>query len=218
MNEPKIKICGMRDAQNMREIARLKPDFFGLIFYPESPRFVSIEQAEKLPEFENIRRAGVFVDERSEKILEIAERANLSFVQLHGDETPEFCESLKKQNLQIVKVFKVDESFDGGRLKEYEAICDYFLFDTKTAKHGGSGHAFDWRILNRFLIKKPFFLGGGIGVKNAAEAMEACRNLPMFALDVNSRAEIAAGIKSPRIVQEIIKRRDAEAQRVSKEF
>lgn len=195
----------MREAENMRKVVALEPDFFGLIFYPKSPRFVSIEQAEKLPEFENIRRVGVFVDESLEKIAEIAERARLSFVQLHGSEKPEFCESLKKQNLQIVKVFKVDESFDGKRLKEYEEICDYFLFDTKTSQHGGSGHAFDWQILRRFSINKPFFLGGGIGVENAAKSIEACRNLPLFALDINSRAEIAPGVKSPEIIAEIVK-------------
>lgn len=205
MNNPKIKICGMREAENMRKVVALEPDFFGLIFYPKSPRFVSIEQAEKLPEFQNVRRVGVFVDESLEKITEIAERANLSFVQLHGGETMRFCESLKKQNLQIVKVFKVDENFDGEQLKEFEAICDYFLFDTKTSRHGGSGHAFDWRILRRFSINKPFFLGGGIGVENAAKSIQACQNLPLFALDINSRAEIAPGVKSPEIISEIIK-------------
>ncbi|HEX9930625.1 MAG TPA: phosphoribosylanthranilate isomerase [Pyrinomonadaceae bacterium] len=195
----------MREAENMRKVVALEPDFFGLIFYPKSPRFVSIEQAEKLPEFQNVRRVGVFVDESLEKITEIAERANLSFVQLHGSETMRFCESLKKQNLQIVKVFKVDENFDGGQLKEFETICDYFLFDTKTSQHGGSGHAFDWQILRRFSINKPFFLGGGIGVENAAKSIEACRNLPLFALDINSRAEIAPGVKSPGIIAEIVK-------------
>jgi len=205
MNNPKIKICGMREAGNMLEIAAFKPDFFGMIFYPKSPRFVSVEQAEKLPKFENIRRVGVFVDESLEKILEIAERAKLSFVQLHGGETVQFCETLKKQNLQIVKVFKVDENFDGNKLKEYEMVCDYFLFDTKTAKHGGSGHAFDWRILRRFSINKPFFLGGGIGGENVIEAIKVCGDLPLFALDVNSRAEIAPGVKSPEIVAEIVK-------------
>jgi phosphoribosylanthranilate isomerase len=195
----------MREAENMRKVVALEPDFFGLIFYPKSPRFVSIEQAEKLPEFQNVRRVGVFVDESLEKITEIAERANLSFVQLHGSETMRFCESLKKQNLQIVKVFKVDENFDGEQLKEFETICDYFLFDTKTSQHGGSGHAFDWQILRRFSINKPFFLGGGIGVENAAKSIEACRNLPLFALDINSRAEIAPGVKSPEIIAEIVK-------------
>ncbi|HEX8399608.1 MAG TPA: phosphoribosylanthranilate isomerase [Pyrinomonadaceae bacterium] len=205
MNEPKIKICGMREPENMLEIAAFKPDFFGMIFYPKSPRFISIEQAEKLPDFQNIRRVGVFVDEGLESILEIAERARLSLVQLHGGETPQFCESLKKQNLQIVKVFKVNENFDGEQLKEFETICDYFLFDTKTSQHGGSGHVFDWQILRRFSINKPFFLGGGIGVENAAKSIEASRNLPLFALDINSRAEIAPGVKSPEIIAEIIK-------------
>ncbi|MDQ4122081.1 MAG: phosphoribosylanthranilate isomerase [Acidobacteriota bacterium] len=213
MNKPKIKICGMREAENMREIACLEPDFFGLIFYPKSPRFVSVEQAEKLPAFENIRRVGVFVDEDAEQILEIAERADLQFIQLHGNETARFCESLKKQNLQVVKVFKVDKNFDGKLLQEFEAVCDYFLFDTKADKHGGSGRIFDWQILRRFSINKPFFLGGGIGAENASEAIEASENLPLFALDVNSRAEIAAGVKSPQIVRGIIQHRNTEIQK-----
>ena len=208
--EQKIKVCGMREAENLREIAALEPDFLGLIFYPKSPRFVSIERAEKLPEFENIRRVGVFVNETLENILRIAERTKLSFAQLHGDETPQFCGDLQKQSLKIIKVFKVDESFDSQQLKDFESACDYFLFDTKTANYGGSGNKFDWGILRKMEIKKPFFLGGGIGAENFVEAIEACRDLPLFAIDINSQAEISPGVKSAQIIREILEKLNAE--------
>lgn len=215
----KIKICGMTDAENMREIASLQPDLFGLIFYPKSPRFVSPGHAKALPQFDNVKRVGVFVNESLENILTIAEETNLAFVQLHGNESPEFCAELKSQSSQkpareqgrdeikIIKVFSVgdDASLLTRRLLLYENVCDYFLFDTKTPAHGGSGKSFDWRILQQSLISKPFFLSGGIGAENAAEAVAACDKLPLFALDVNSRAEIAPGIKSPEIIKEIIK-------------
>lgn len=202
----------------MREIAALKPDFFGLIFYPKSQRFVSIERAEKLPEFESIRRVGVFVNETRENILQTAERAKLAFVQLHGDETPEFCASLKKENLRVIKVFKVDENFDGRILKNFESVCDYFLFDTKTANHGGSGKRFDWEILKTLEIKKPFFLGGGIGAENFTEAITACRDLPLFAIDINSRAEISPGIKSVEVVRGILEKLTAKVAKDAKEI
>lgn len=202
----------MREEKNIREIAALEPNFLGLIFYPKSPRFVSPEQAENLPVFENIRRVGVFVNETRENILQIAERVKLSLVQLHGDETREFCESLKRKNLCVIKVFKVNESFDGETLKDFETVCDYFLFDTKTAKHGGSGKKFDWEILRRIKIKKPFFLGGGIGAENISEAIAMSRDLPLFAIDVNSRAEISPGVKSSRIITEMLEKLTAKGE------
>ena len=185
----------MREAENMREIAALKPNFFGLIFVKKSPRFVSLEQAKQLPQFSEIKRIGVFVNENLENVAAIVGEADLSFVQLHGSELPEYCHELKTKNLKIIKAFAVDENFDGAVLKLYENCCDYFLFDTKTTNHGGSGRAFDWTILQKFEINKPFFLGGGIGAENVREAIAACENLPLYALDVNSRAEIAPGVK-----------------------
>ncbi|MEP6923472.1 MAG: phosphoribosylanthranilate isomerase [Pyrinomonadaceae bacterium] len=205
MSKLKIKVCGMTDAQNMCEIGALKPNFFGLIFYPKSPRFVSAETIKGLPQFEEIKRVGVFVNESLENIITIAEQTNLSFIQLHGQETPEFCKNLKVSGLQVIKAFAVDNNFKGANLGQYESVCDYFLFDTKTMNHGGSGESFDWQILHKLLINKPFFLSGGVGAENAAEAIAACAGLPLYALDINSRAETAPGIKSPKIAAEIIK-------------
>ena len=215
MNSVKIKICGMRDAENMRQIAALAPDFFGLIFYPKSPRFISVAEAENLPHFPEIRRVGVFVNENSEVILETAVKAKLSFVQLHGDESPAFCLELKKRNseLRIIKVFNIGADFDARVLKDYEAVCDYFLFDTKTDKRGGSGEIFDWTILQNLDLQKPFFLSGGIGAENVFEAIAACENLPLFALDFNSRIESAAGVKSFAMVNEIFRRGKGEKRR-----
>lgn len=206
MKNVKIKICGMREPENLRRVAAHKPDFIGLIFYAKSPRFVGVEEAVNLPRFLEIRRVGVFVNETAENILDIARRAELFAVQLHGDETPEFCGEIKRQNvdLQIIKVFPVGAYFDAEQMKLYEEVCDYFLFDTKGEKRGGSGETFDWRILHSFPIKKPFFLSGGIGAENVSEAIEACKNLPLFALDFNSRIEISAGVKSPEKVKKII--------------
>lgn len=203
----KIKICGMREPENLREIATLGPNYFGLIFYPKSPRNISIEQAEILPRFSGIEYVGVFVDEDINSIIEFATRAGLFALQLHGNETPQDCRLIKKLagGIKLIKAFAVGADFDGSILKDYEAICDYFLFDTKTKKHGGSGRAFDWLILRSFPINRPFFLSGGVGPENAAEAIAACEGLPLYALDLNSRLEISPGLKSVQLVEQIIK-------------
>ena len=205
-NDLKIKICGMRDADNLRAVAALGPDFLGFIFYPPSPRAVTAEQAAALPAFSEIKRVGVFVNETPETMLATANAARLNMLQLHGDESPETCADIKRRNpqLQLIKAFAVDNSFDGKALAAYETARDYFLFDTRTKQRGGSGHAFDWSVLRRFPIRRPFFLGGGIGPENASEAVAACAGLPLYALDINSRAETAPGVKSVEAVRQII--------------
>lgn len=206
MKNIKIKICGMREPENLRQIAGIAPDLIGLIFYPKSPRFITAEKAETLPHFEKIRRVGVFVNETVEKVLETARRAKLFAVQLHGDETPAFCGEIRRRapDLQIIKVFAIGDGFDGGQLRPFESACDYFLFDTKTAGRGGSGETFDWKILSTFEISKPFFLSGGIGAENVEKALTACARLPLYALDFNSRVETAPGLKSAQMIREII--------------
>lgn len=203
----KIKICGMRETENLRVVAALEPDFIGLIFYQKSPRFVSVECAADLPQFSEIQRVGVFVNETVEVVSKIAESANLFAVQLHGDESPRVCREIKQRNpnLQIIKAFSVDKDFDGERLEHYENNCDYFLFDTKAEKRGGSGKVFNWEILHSFPVRRPFFLSGGIGAENARLAIAACAGLPLFALDLNSQVEISPALKSPEIIEEIIK-------------
>ncbi len=190
----------------MRQVAALGPDFFGLIFYPPSSRAVTPAQAAALPDFAGVRRVGVFVNETIETMLATANTARLSFLQLHGDETPETCAAFKQlaPQLQVIKAFAVDAEFSGATLADYETACDYFLFDTRSNQRGGSGTAFDWSILQRCAIRRPFFLGGGIGPENAPQAIAACQGLPLFALDLNSRAETAPGVKSVTAVRKVI--------------
>ena len=197
----------MREPENLRKIADLQPDLFGLIFYRKSPRYISPEDAEILPDFFGISRVGVFVNEKVETMLQIAHRTKLFALQLHGDESPQVCAELKKEKPEpkLIKVFSIDEDFDGKLLTKYESVCDYFLFDTKTKKRGGSGESFDWNILRSFPIRRPFFLSGGIGVENVHDAIQSCKGLPLFGVDLNSKLEISPGVKSPQMVKKIIK-------------
>lgn len=198
----------MRDSENVCQIGRLRPDLLGLIFFSGSARCVSLAQAADLPSFESIERVGVFVNENLVNIAETVRHLDLDFVQLHGGESPEFCAQVRDSlpELKIIKAFGIDENFDFEKVNDYSNTVDFFLFDTKTRTHGGSGRPFDWQILQRAQknIKKPFFLGGGIGLENVCEAISACQNLPLYAVDINSRAEVSPGLKSEKIVREII--------------
>ncbi len=203
----KIKICGMREPDNLRAVAALQPDYLGLIFYKKSPRYISPQDAENLPDFFGITRVGVFVNETVETMRGIAKSAKLFALQLHGDESPEVCVELKnvRPEPKLIKVFSIGDDFDGSRLTPYESVCDYFLFDTKTKKHGGSGESFDWNILRSFPIRLPFFLSGGIGFENVIEAVDSCKGLPLYGIDLNSKVEISPGVKSPQMIKKLIK-------------
>jgi phosphoribosylanthranilate isomerase len=203
----KIKICGMREPDNLRAVAGLQPDFLGLIFHKKSPRYISPEDAENLPDFFGISRVGVFVNEKVETMRRIARSAKLFALQLHGDESPEICVELKnvRPEPKLIKVFSIGEDFDGNSLTPYESVCDYFLFDTKTKKRGGSGESFDWNILRSFPIRLPFFLSGGIGLENVHEAIGSCKGLPLYGIDLNSKVEISPGVKSPQMIKKLIK-------------
>ncbi len=201
-----IKICGMKVAENIEEIGNLQPDFMGFIFYKNSTRFVgdnfSTDVLESIPKA--IKKVAVFVNESSEIIETIYKIHRFDFVQLHGDETPGFCQELKAKNIHIIKAFAVHEDFNFTILSNYQNFCDLFLFDTKGEKYGGTGQSFDWNLLQKYDLNKPFFLSGGIGLNNIKFALRFQH--PMFyGLDLNSRLETAAGIKSTTITQKIIK-------------
>jgi phosphoribosylanthranilate isomerase len=194
----KLKICGMKYAGNIREVAALSPDFMGFIFYPQSKRFVGNDF--EMPEIPaSIKKVGVFVNESRENILDKATKHKLDYVQLHGDESAGFCgelfQSLKlwKSFTMIIKAFGTHEDFDFSLLKEYENNCEYFLFDTKTKEYGGSGKSFDWTILKNYRASKPYFLSGGIGLEEFSSPKSKVPSA--FALDVNSKFEIEPGLK-----------------------
>jgi phosphoribosylanthranilate isomerase len=201
----KIKICGMRNPQNVEEVSALHPDYLGYIFYPGSKRYVGDHPDMRM--FINagagILKTGVFVNEPLLKIKVIGQKFGLSMLQLHGTESPEDCAALKATGFGIIKAFGIHSGFDFGLILPYEPVCDYFLFDTITGNHGGSGELFDWNILSQYRQDKPFFLSGGIG-PDAAAAIKAFRHKSFYGLDLNSRFEDEPGIKNAGLLKTFI--------------
>lgn len=194
----KLKICGMKYPENIMEAAQLQPDFLGFIFYEKSTRYCDAE-IPKLPE--TIQKVGVFVNASLDFILTKIKQYDLQLVQLHGEETPEFCHLLKHINVRIIKVFPVDDHFDFDQIQPYENTCDYFLFDTKGKWPGGNGITFNWQILEKYPSRKPFFISGGIDLA----AIEKIKKLktPVYAIDVNSKFENEPGLKNIQSLQKI---------------
>lgn len=198
----KIKICGLRD--NFLEVAALKPDFLGLIFYEKSPRFVpqNVDNQLKQKIFGS-QKVGVFVNESEEKILKIIKEFNLDFVQLHGNETPDFCEKIREK-IPVIKAFGVSSKEDLYAAPKYYQSVDYLLFDTKTSGFGGSGRKFDWSILNEEEIQKPFLLSGGIDL-DVLDEIKALKIKNLVGVDLNSRFEISPTLKDIEKLQKAIK-------------
>jgi len=190
----KLKICGMKLPENIAEVIALEPDYLGFIFFTGSKRFVGELDPEMIKNIpETIRTTGVFVDERMETVKERVATYQLKAVQLHGNESPAYCKELQKVT-EVIKAFGIDSSFDFDRLDDYFDSVDYYLFDTQTAEHGGSGKSFNWRLLEKYQLIKPFFISGGIGLDNVAE-LPRINDERLYGVDVNSRFETAPGIK-----------------------
>lgn len=199
----RIKVCGMRDADNIREVGALKPDYMGFIFYPGSKRYFGTNYKIIRQTDSGIKKAGVFVNEDPRSILEIASLGRLDILQLHGTEPPSVCELLKNNGFTVIKSFGVDENFDFSLLRVYQGNCDYFLFDAKTPYHGGSGQKFNWDLINPSKIKTPFFLSGGIG-PNDAEAIKSLSDNSFYCIDINSRFETSPGMKDIGLLKKFI--------------
>ncbi|MBG6111039.1 phosphoribosylanthranilate isomerase [Flavobacterium sp. CG_9.10] len=198
----KLKICGMKYPDNIIEVGSLLPDYMGFIFWEKSARYFD-GVIPDLPK--SIKKVGVFVNETAEVILAKAIKYDLQAIQLHGHESVEFCLNLKNEldsKIEIIKVFSVDDDFDFEVLKPFEAVCDYFLFDTKGKLPGGNGTTFDWKVLEKYPSSKPFFLSGGIGIEELEAVKEISKtNLPLYAIDVNSKFEIEPGLKDKKILK-----------------
>ena len=192
-----LKICGMKYPENILEVGSLLPDYMGFIFWEKSTRYFDGE-IPNLPE--SIKKVGVFVNASSSEILDKIKKYDLQAVQLHGNESVEFCATLKNSvpNLiEIIKVFSILDTFDFEELKPFETVCDFYLFDTKGKLPGGNGTAFDWKVLESYPSTKHFFLSGGIGIEEIEAINEILKtNLPLYAIDVNSKFEIEPGLKN----------------------
>lgn len=181
----------MKDSQNIVDASQLLPDFMGFIFWEKSPRYFDGH----IPDIpKSIQKVGVFVSESLAEIISKIKQHHLDVVQLHGNETPQFCRELQDQNVKIIKVFSIGNGFDFDLVKPFEECCDYFLFDTKGKLPGGNGYAFDWTILEKYQSDKPVFLSGGIGMTEI-EKIKRIR-IPLYAVDVNSQFETVPGQKN----------------------
>jgi phosphoribosylanthranilate isomerase len=190
----KIKICGLKYSNNIKAIADLAPDYMGFICYAPSPRYARDLQVETLAVLPgSIYKTAVFVNEDAETITKLIDTYNFDAIQLHGNEDPEFC-NLFMGKVTVIKAFGVDKDFNFERLTDFAGNVDYFLFDTKTDKHGGSGKSFDWTMLDNYKLNIPFFLSGGLSLENLEEVRSI--NHPQFyGVDLNSKFEIEPGLK-----------------------
>lgn len=204
----KLKICGMKFPENIQEIARLQPDFLGFIFYENSVRNYTENTIVSIPN--SVKKVGVFVNERQDEIIKTIQKYDLNLIQLHGRETESYCLELIHQlnhnqlNTKIIKSFSVDDYFVFQSLNDYQMV-DYFLFDTKGELLGGNGTKFNWKILDKYHLEKPYFLSGGIGLDDVStikEFLQIPASKYCFALDVNSQFETEAGLKNKEKIQQ----------------
>ena len=201
----------MRDPENIRQVATLGVDWMGFIFYSRSPRSISGEQAyADLQNFQfsifnfQLKRVGVFVNASPEEIMEIALCFKLDYLQLHGDESPEFCHTLQKRGYAIIKAISVASEDDLEQTAAYDGRIDYFLFDTKCSGYGGSGKQFDWSVLAAYQGQIPFLLSGGLNPDSVSTLKHF--HHPKFAgIDLNSGFEIEPGIKDVEKLSPFIK-------------
>jgi phosphoribosylanthranilate isomerase len=200
----KIKVCGMRDASNIKELEKLAPDYMGFIFYPGSKRYAHGLDRNIVGGLKpKIKKTGVFVDAMVSDVLERIADYKLDAVQLHGNETPEICAQMRRGGVEVIKAFGIDDSFDFNDLNAYHDAVDYFLFDTKTATYGGSGKTFDWALLKRYRLNKPYFLSGGLNPLNIGE-LNSLSDERFYAIDVNSGFEDAPGMKNIKELRKAI--------------
>lgn len=196
----KLKVCGLTNLPQIQELASLKVDFLGFIFYERSPRYVlNSLNLEQIKAIHHEGKVGVFVNESLENIIQISEKANLDFIQLHGDEDANFISALRKKLLpqvQIIKVIRIGQPTADELQKIIDnqpSAVNHLLFDTDSKSFGGTGNSFEWNILNDLKIEKPFFLSGGISLENIHQLSKI--NAQPFALDINSKFETEPGNK-----------------------
>ncbi|WP_370174658.1 phosphoribosylanthranilate isomerase [Leeuwenhoekiella palythoae] len=205
---------------NTLDVAQLKPNYLGFIFFDKSKRNYDQAAIESLPE--GIKKVGVFVDASIEFVLDKIKRFQFDVIQLHGSETPEYCKTLQNGCLikrsrdtaeatpskipEIWKVFSIKDHFDFSVLEAYEAVVDKFLFDTKGKEKGGNGYTFDWSVLKEYPSQKPFMLSGGIGLEEIPAVNELKKTtLPLAGIDVNSKFEDEPGLKNIDLLKSLIK-------------
>ncbi len=204
----KLKVCGITQAEQLKQLDELEVDYAGLIFYAQSSRYVLNKLKSK--EIQNLnlslKKVGVFVNASEEDIMTQLEEYRLDLIQLHGDETPSFCKHISN-HVNVTKAFRINKKNEQNidwMIKPYEEFCDFYLFDTNSkGVYGGTGEKFDWEILKHNKINKPFFLSGGIGLDDV-ENIKAFEHPFFYAVDVNSKVEVEDGIKDISAIAELV--------------
>ena len=202
----KIKVCGMRDAENIRAVETLGIDYMGFIFWPRSARYVG-EVPAYLPE--QCKRVGVFVDASPEDILASTESFRLDCIQFHGNESPGTIAAVRKMvssvnpSISIIKSLPIAEAEDLRQAEPYEDVCDAFLFDTKGKLPGGNGRQFDWSVLQEYGGSLPFLLSGGISPEDA-DRIKVFQAPGFIGIDLNGRFEINPGLKDLSALKKFI--------------
>ena len=192
-----VKVCGMRDADNIRQVEALGIDWLGFIFWAKSSRYVC-EPPSYLPT--KCKRVGVFVDACIEDVMTIAKQYQLDIIQLHGNESPSYITQLRPHlpaSVQMIKALNIATTDDFEATKRYEGNVDYFLFDTKGKSVGGNGQKFDWSVLDAYTGNTPFLLSGGIGPDDAeiVNRQLSIVNSKCIGIDLNSKFELSPALK-----------------------
>lgn len=210
----KLKVCGLTQPDQIRELIALKTDFLGFIFYEKSPRYVLNHlKPEDIFSIRHSGKTGVFVNEEINKIADIAEKAGLNLIQLHGDENEDFVNQLKEKlpsETKIIKVIRVGENNHETKNKIQKILnarlsaIHYILFDTDSSAFGGTGKQFDWNLLNELEIPLPYFLSGGISETHMENIIHL--NQKPFAIDINSKFEISPGIKDLNKIKKLFRK------------
>ncbi|MDI3319180.1 phosphoribosylanthranilate isomerase [Pinibacter soli] len=205
----RVKVCGMMQPEQVAELESSGATFAGFIFYPKSPRYIFKQMSLlQLKKIKNINKVGVFVNAPVEEVLHMVDECGLHMVQLHGDESPRYCERISDY-ISVVKAFRLSENDSiEWMIKPYMDVCDMFMFDTMGAGYGGTGKKFDWNQLKNVTIGKPYFLSGGIQPDDVEKLKEFARepsSKALFAVDINSKFEVSPGVKDMEKVKTFIK-------------
>lgn len=202
----KIKVCGLLYPENIEAVCALEPDFVGYIFYPGSKRYVGKKPDPAIFGIpgDGILKTGVFVNEEIYKVEESFSMYRLDLVQLHGEESPQYCQKMKDAGIPVIKVLNQDSVNGGSGPGAYKKGVDYLLFDTPGKEYGGTGRKFDWDLLDKSFIPIPFLLSGGIGPEDGT-AIRELRHERLFGIDLNSRFELSPGLKDVNLLEGFMK-------------
>jgi len=204
-----IKVCGITSLKQLKQLDGLNIDYAGLIFYKDSPRYIGDKLSKeevKNADFD-IKKVGVFINPEMIDVLDAIDEYGLDAVQLHGDESPEMCEDLSSE-VEVIKAFRIGNTKDiniDEMVEPYDAVCDFYLFDTaaKNGELGGTGQQFDWSVLSKSRIEKPFFLSGGIGLEDAPK-LKKFKHSDFYAVDINSKFEKEPGVKDMALILQFL--------------